>query len=78
MVWSQDVIRREKSDVGEPPEWDVCGSVVKVVVVIQVVFAFAQGRQWYTIDGFECRPTSRGLSALQQVVVYSQLAETEL
>ena len=28
VVWSQDVIRREKSDVGEPPEWDVCGSVV--------------------------------------------------
>ena len=38
--------------------------VVVVVVVIQVVFAFAQGRQWYTIDGFECRPTSRGLSVL--------------
>ena len=48
------------------------------VVVIQVVFAFAQGRQWYTIDGFECRPTSRGLSVLQQVVIYSQLAKAEL
>ena len=39
-------------------------SIAALVVVIQVVFAFAQGRQWYTVDGFECRPTSRGLSVL--------------